>query len=408
MWRTALVGRVMAIYKRVRKDGSVAWQVVVDEYDRATGKRIRHTVGTWLSQKQAKKEEAAAKVKVNSRTFVGKTQETVADMTALWLASRTNVLPQSQALYERIIKHYIDPVLGTVYVQALTPAHVQRAVNTWVGDGKKKRYATAAKSLDILSAVCSMAVTLTSIPRNPCKGIVRPKSPVPTAHTIWTERQTIAFLTAAEHDDLSLLWFLLVETGMRRGEALGIARDSVDLDASSIQIRAIAVPHRVPGEPNMRIQHHPKTRASQRTILISTGLTERFRVWMATHDTGTLVFSRDGDVPLHGEFVLRRVRSLARTAGVPEPTVHDLRHLAATRMARAGVPMVVAMHRMGHSSKKMLEQVYQHADIEMQRDAVAKLDALSALSSALPKEDDDGDRTERRDDMTRSGKRKTG
>lgn len=189
------------------------------------------------------------------------------------------------------------------------------------------------------------------------------------------------FLEHAEDDSLSLLWFLLVETGMRRGEALGLHWSSVDWSTPAVTINHTAVQNKVKGEAAMRIQPHGKTRSARRTILISDDLLQLFRDWRKKDTTSILVFPNASGNPLTDTWVRKRLRDLAERAGVPQITIHELRHTAATRMMRAGVPMVVAQQRMGHTSAELLQHVYQHADAEAQRAAV---DALSALSQMLP------------------------
>ncbi len=50
--------------------------------------------------------------------------------------------------------------------------------------------------------------------------------------------------------------------------------------------------------------------------------------------------------------------------------IHALRHTGATRMARRGVPLVVAQRVLGHASPEMTAKVYTHLDLSDLRVAV--------------------------------------
>ena len=52
--------------------------------------------------------------------------------------------------------------------------------------------------------------------------------------------------------------------------------------------------------------------------------------------------------------------------------MHDLRHIAATKMAEAGVPESTMLALMGHMSRKMLER-YSHIRMAAKREAVESL-----------------------------------
>ena len=366
----------MAINKRIRKDGSVGWQVVVSDYDPATGKRVRHTIGTFSPKKRAQKEERKALDALDSGSFIPPSAVTVGDLLDMYVASRKGkTRPNTVSHYKIMIKNYLDPAFATAVAQKVTAQQVQQVVNGWA---EAKRYDTARSCLRILSAAFNHAVSMKMVHANPCKAVTAPRNPEPIQRTIWTEAQVRKFLVATEGDDYAALWYLLIETGVRRGEALGLHWRDVDWTASTIRIATTAVDARDNGN-RMVLQPMPKTESSNRTIMVSATLLNLLRSHHESNSQHALVFTDQYGDPLHGQAVRNRLAQLAKDAGVPRATVHELRHIAATRMMRAGVPLVVAQQRMGHSSTEMLRKVYQHADADLQRDAVAALERLSAL-----------------------------
>jgi integrase len=63
--------------------------------------------------------------------------------------------------------------------------------------------------------------------------------------------------------------------------------------------------------------------------------------------------------------------------------IHALRHTAASRFARAGVPLVQAQRILGHSDPKLTSRVYSHLEAEDLREAVEL--AGSTRKPAAPK-----------------------
>ena len=81
------------------------------------------------------------------------------------------------------------------------------------------------------------------------------------------------------------------------------------------------------------------------------------------------------------------VRFIAGTA-LPQVRFHDLRHSHATHLLAAGVHPKIAQERLGHSSIGITLDLYSHVLPGMQRDAIAKVDAV--LQAAIDKRGTNG------------------
>ena len=75
----------------------------------------------------------------------------------------------------------------------------------------------------------------------------------------WSGEQLGAFLRHVADDRLFALWRLLAMTGMRRGEALGLKWDDLDMETGTVTIRRSWIP--VNGIPQMS---EPKTKRGRR------------------------------------------------------------------------------------------------------------------------------------------------
>jgi integrase len=101
----------------------------------------------------------------------------------------------------------------------------------------------------------------------------------------------------------------------------------------------------------------------------------RDRLCPAYHDLD-LVFAQPNGRPLHGHNITRReLRRLCERAGIPRQTFHQLRHLHATYLALAGVPIRVAQERLGHASARITQEIYQHVLAGQQQQAALDVEA---------------------------------
>ncbi len=99
---------------------------------------------------------------------------------------------------------------------------------------------TAQLALLRLKQALGLAVSADLLPRNLANG-VKASSSKATERQTWTREQARAFLAAAEGDTYDPLWLLLLSTGLRRGEALGLRWRDLDLDRATLSVRQSVV-----------------------------------------------------------------------------------------------------------------------------------------------------------------------
>ncbi len=195
----------------------------------------------------------------------------------------------------------------------------------------------------------------------------------------WTTDQLVAFLDASAADEMGPLWRFIATTGCRRGEALGLSWDDVDLEAGTATItrqRTIAGGTVVEGAP--------KTRAGARTVALDGDTIEALRAHRAGQNaerlklgagwpTHGLVFTHADGTPLWPQTVTARFKALAESLGLPTIGVHGLRHSAATWMISSGVNPRVVQQRLGHSNVSITLGLYTHVLPGHDRDAAEAL-----------------------------------
>jgi integrase len=88
----------------------------------------------------------------------------------------------------------------------------------------------------VLSKALDDAMELELVARNAASRMKGLPAVIPASPRIWTAEQLASFLTATTDDRLAVLWRLLAMTGCRRGEALGLRWQDVDLTAGTVTI----------------------------------------------------------------------------------------------------------------------------------------------------------------------------
>jgi integrase len=199
-----------------------------------------------------------------------------------------------------------------------------------------------------------------------------------------TPDQVRSLLLAAKPSRYAPPFELLVNTGLRRGEALALHWSDIDFDEKLLRVRGTLA-----GVADELVVTETKTPRSRRVILLSAAAerllrdvranqrVERLRagsMWQPT----PYAFTTELGEPCDPRNALRAFKAAAKRAGLPSSVgLHTLRHSAASVMLSAGVPLGW-YRRFGHASVAITGDIYGHVSPEVSREALTRLsDALS-------------------------------
>jgi integrase len=158
-----------------------------------------------------------------------------------WLA-HTNLRPTSRRSYRDLMQHHVIPRLGSVRLVDLRPGQLNEMYGTIMEDsnvapleGERPRRPVSPATIHKINAVLRSALSDAErdgyVPRNVARLTRLPKKVAPPRQW-WTVQQVHDFTEATADDRLAALWVLLLRTGLRRGEALGLRWIDVDLDTA--------------------------------------------------------------------------------------------------------------------------------------------------------------------------------
>ncbi len=383
-----------SIEKRTAKDGTASYRVTVElPPDSVTGERDRKR-GTFRTKKEAEKARAGWVTEVDSGVFIRNTTLTVAELCAQWLdVKRPDLKARTLLHYEATLKQIMNRT-GTVALQKVQPTTIDALYALLRGEGKSE---DAIHRVHMrLAQLFDYAVKRRILSVNPMLAIDAP-TVRPAAPTILTSPQIGRFLAFAQNDGYSPLWLLLVQTGMRRGEALGVRWQDIDLEKGKLSVRqTVECLH---GAAHIST---PKTAAALRTITLfaesiaalkahRTRQLER-RLSATDWQDRDFVFASETGGPLNPNNVLRNFyviqkRAAARAEQDDAPlmhafSIHDLRHPHATHLLQEGWPAPTVSRRLGHANPGITLAIYAHALSDVQGEDVKTPAAFAFAGTA--------------------------
>jgi integrase len=369
------------------------WEIrITIATDPITGRAIQRSF-TWHGERgdaQARCAELAAdyaahRVIVQAAPFI-----TVGDVLERWLASDHDWRPSTWSSYRSNVRGLrADPIAG-MRVARLDPPTVRAAIGRWRVAGVTD--AVLCGRFRTLTAALGWADQQRLIDGNPLDRMRGPPPPAPRLHAPIAD--VVALLRHAEQlvdkaradadagpgalrrlhraEQLWLLVRIAADTGARRGELAALKVG--DLQGRVLHIARAA---------SMEQVGPTKTRRSRRLTVGATtaGLwLDLVETWsIRTHDEpfGDWLFARDitHRTRLSTSFLAHSFARLCASAGVPDVSLHRLRHGVATFLVDRG-EILKAQQRLGHHDASTTLRNYAHA-LPLEDGAIA--DAIDTL-----------------------------
>ena len=352
---------------RERRPG--VWELIVqlprDPTSARAGQLSRTVHGTEREAQRA----LAGLIGEVSAGKVTSTAMPLSELLARWLDHVSEQLsPTTVREYRRLVRTMLDPDLGKLPLRRVT---TQR-IDAYYASLARERGLSPASIRHVhavLRGALGQAVRWGWISSNAAASASPPKlrrreiTPPPM-------HATRTLLEAADtHDvDFGALLRVLVATGARRGEVCGLRWSDVDAAGSTVTIR-----RSVASVAGGTVVKETKTHAARRIAVDAETLDalERrrdrargagggMRAALRPSTGSCSRLSRTDHAPLHPDTITGGFQRLCRRAGLDGVRLHDLRHLHATQLLAAGVPVRTVSGRLGHANAATTLNVYAH------------------------------------------------
>lgn len=279
-------------------------------------------------------------------------------------------------LYLGQMENHIIPAIGHVPLGDLRPHHIQRMMSDIAAKGL---HATANKCRRLLNSALKAAVESDLIPKNPVVP-VKPVKEQPRPIHVPPAADIRKFLNSARDDRLYAAYLVLVTTGLRRGELLGLKWENLTETGVFVQ-QSLSLVDDTP------VLSELKTKSSRRFVsmdreVITTLEQHRQRQRKEKADCGGswtetgLIFTTKIGTCIHPRNFRRSLDNAMRKAGVTKTSIHAFRHAHASLLIGSGIDVKSVSTRLGHSKTSTTVDIYTHAIQQHQQRAALPLAQL--------------------------------
>jgi integrase len=344
------------------------WAIILDVADPVTGKRRRKWHSFRGTKREAQKECARLIAELASGAYVQRTKQTVAEFLTgriqQWEAAG-DITARSAARYRILHQRQIVPHVGGVELQKLTRLGIEAWHNALRTTGIASR--TMAFAHRLLSKALADAERDGLINKNVCRVQRAPR--VVAAKEIIIVKDVAAFEAHIRGNRLYPMAILALFRGLRLGEVLALRWEHVDPEAGIIRVRQAleeTVAHGV------RFKE-PKSKAGRRDItlpdIVVTALHEHRKALLEMRlklglggklQPTDLLFANIDGQPLRPASVSNSFALLAERIGMPDITLHALRHTHASQLIANGTDIATVARRLGHADPSVTLKTYTH------------------------------------------------
>lgn len=296
-----------------------------------------------------------------------------------WYPSQVNaehMRPTTIAFYSYLLK-VIVPYFAQQQLSDITHKDITQYFSYLKHDYRTKSNTTLSqKTLRhhycTLNLIFSYAVKTDYLDKNPMSKVDIPKL---TRHKVdaLSKSEVTTFIKELEQLPLRsrLFYTLLLMTGLRRGEALGLQWRDVDCNARLLHVER-TVSYTAKDGVTVGL---PKTEAGLRIVPITPKLAELLDTYR-TEQSGTLPLSADmyifhapnsayaPDEPTH---YTRSLKAFMKRIGLPDMSPHDLRHTCASLLLQNGADIKSVQDMLGRADASTTLNFYVRSDLTTMR-----------------------------------------
>ena len=377
----------------IRKRADGRWEGRYSTGFDKDGKQIQKSI-YGATQKEVRQKLTQIVGEIDQGEYLEPSKMTLSEWLDIWLDEYCGDKKYSTVKgYRAKVKMHIKPQLGDVPLGKLTTPQVQKFYNQLIKppDGSPGISPKTVKNTHgVLSKAMSVAVVNGYIRRNPCVGTILPRVEKHEVEPLTDDQVALLLQLAEEDEEYGILLKVIVLTGLRKAEAMGITWDCVDFRRGVIRI-------------NKQLQKRPKKDGGVMFVSLKNGkgrvlkpapyvmeLMKRrydqqirqkenasaaWKGWQteAEHRTA-LAFTTLFGTPLQPQTVYNHFKKIAVEIGAPNAKVYDLRHTYAVLSLQNGDDVKTVQGNLGHATAAFTLDVYGHVSDAMKAASASRME----------------------------------
>ena len=297
---------------------------------------------------------------------------TFAEWSEVWFnRQKQKITPTTEDNYRYILRKLLTAEFSDMKIYAVKAIHIEDFLYGLRAENYSDSYIGSCRGM--LFQIFHKAEANSFVRKNPVALAEKMKSTKPAkVKESFTSDEVRALMEKLPLDTVGLGIRLLIGTGMRTQELLGLQPCHIQEDGSIIHVRqAVAL---AGGKVTVAT---PKTLAGYRDIPVPKSL-QGYAMALRKTDKEFIFEQRKKGVPCNPTYFRDKFREyISAIEGVRLLTPHCCRHTYVSQMQALGVDISTIKSIVGHTSEKMTEH-YLHVQSEIKREAVQKFsDAFS-------------------------------
>ena len=249
--------------------------------------------------------------------------------------------------YRASIKNYLLPCVGKKKLEKINFQNAYKVIQ--LGTKNNLGAVRINFNLAVFKQILNDAVKLNYLIRNPLKGFKKIKVN-PKSLNYWLPRQIKKFLSLTQDDPNYPIYVLALNTGLRRGELMGLCWDKVDLLNRRIEISRIRDRYELKETTKTGIVRHIPLNDVTVKTLRKLEQNKNHKRFVFAYENGSLP-----DLTHMSRYTFRRA---IERIGVPVIRFHDLRTTYASNFVMAGGDIFTLSKILGHTSVEMTAKRY--------------------------------------------------
>ena len=265
-----------------------------------------------------------------------------------WLKMKQNqnMARRTVESYGSVVRIYLQPCLGKIRLERINARHANKVIQAGIKNGISPRRINF--NLAVLKQILGDAVRLNHLVQNPLAGFKKLKERQRSL-TYWMPEQVTQFLSSNMDDPNYPTYVLALNTGLRRGELLGLCWDKVDLHGRKVEIAR--------SRDRYGLKNTTKTGAIRYVPLNGVALRVLGELEKDKCHERFVFAYQDGSLPdvVH---TYRTFKKAVERARVPQIRFHELRTTYASNFVMAGGDVFALSKILGHTSVEMTAKRY--------------------------------------------------
>ncbi len=269
-----------------------------------------------------------------------------------------------QASYDRLLtsaRALEDYSIAAMPINVITCIDIQKYVNELTQRGYA--LSTIKKQMRIVAAPLKQAAALHQIPANPVIGIH-----LPSRYNVLKPERAAEAYNEAEQAALTKVLstrfrrgyaaiLLMMETGLRVGEALALRWQDIQLSRKRLNVRNTVV--RLANKKQSFIQDSVKSESSRRTVPLTPKAVDLLETLLMDAQSDWVFADEQGE-RLSYEALRYQTQCACQAAEVEYRGMHVFRHTFATNCYHKGVDVKILSRLLGHADVNITYNLYIH------------------------------------------------